>query len=476
MIIYNGAKYSCSSCIRGHRSSTCRHTKRMLVKVRTRGRPSPVDIRDVIMVDNDSQMKNKLLQDSYDLANKQNREASKDSPSTEQNGCANNKMMNAQPIMFVRAKQTKRAMLVDGRLNIIMEDNNDKSATESSELPSNSLSGSNLDDDTIYDNDDLDDNERARRRLNSMVYMSEKDYISKHGKERNVINDPSRLTSSNLSRNSIKREANETFIDNNNSNKKKCCDPNHIRHLPDILSDEEIRIQESLFPSNFATDTTINLNSPVSSLGATTNTTNNTPSTNGNSELFNDIFDPKNDTVDIFTHKGIYLSADCSCADDQCQCLNCLIHRNEDELTSYIQKSGVPLTSLQPSDTKDINEVEKPTTCSNTSCNCTLTDCNCADCFVHPTEIIPFEKFYYHGILNSKLRRKTIIKYNNKLIPSEYWWNFLVVKIPTMDDSELESIDMKSWFDKLLNSYKNELLDANTEDFPFNDLEGFYVI
>ncbi|SMN21771.1 similar to Saccharomyces cerevisiae YMR021C MAC1 Copper-sensing transcription factor involved in regulation of genes required for high affinity copper transport [Maudiozyma saulgeensis] len=484
MIIYNGAKYSCSSCIRGHRSSTCRHTKRMLVKVRTRGRPSPIDIRDVIMVDMDSQMKNKLLQESYDLANKHNKEACGESnaKNSETNGgkvgCSNNKMMTAQPILFVRAKQTKKAMLVDGKLNIIMEDKptgqkvTDTSSKGHVEAAHDSRSTS-LETD---DNDTgLNDTEKARKKLDSMVYMSERDYLSKHGNERHVISDPPKSGTTSTSMASavpVKREANDVYIDN--ESKRKCCDPNHIRHLPDILSDEEIRMQESLFGNILNTDGRLNVTSPVSSIG-TTNTSNNTPSMTG-SELFTDIFDPKNDTVDVFTHKGIYLSADCSCADDQCQCLNCLIHRNEDELTSYIQKSGVPLTSLHGSDVEADNIEEKPTTCSNSTCNCTLTDCNCADCFVHPTEIIPFEKFYFHGILNCKLRRKTIIKYNNKLIPSEYWWNFLVVKVPTMSDMELEAIDMKNWFDKLLSSYQNELLDAHTDDFPFNDLEGFYVI
>ena len=456
----------------------------MLVKVRTRGRPSPIDIRDVIMVDMDSQMKNKLLQESYDAANKHNKEVCQEDNGTDKSkgGCSNNKMMTAQPILFVRAKQTKKAMLVDGKLNIIIDDKStDKKTTEINSNgntdmnhDSNSRSGDNKEDDT-----GLNDTEKARKRLNSMVYMSERDYLSKHGNERHVIDDSSKKgsTSGTTTANTtvavpFKREANDTFIDNDS--KRKCCDPNHIRQLPDILSDEEIRLQESLFGNVFNAGNRLNVTSPVSSIG-TSNTSNNTPSMNG-SELFNDIFDPKNDTVDVFTHKGIYLSADCSCADDKCQCLNCLIHRNEDELTSYIQRSGVPLTSLHSSDDDIDNREEIPTTCSNSSCNCTLTDCNCADCFVHPTEIIPFEKFYFHGILNCKLRRKTIIKYNNKLIPSEYWWNFLAVKVPTMADSELESIDMKNWFDKLLTSYQNELLDAHTDDFPFNDLEGFYVI
>ncbi|ODQ77996.1 hypothetical protein BABINDRAFT_91184 [Babjeviella inositovora NRRL Y-12698] len=39
MILIEGEKYACVQCIRGHRSSTCKHTKRPLVQVRSRGRP-----------------------------------------------------------------------------------------------------------------------------------------------------------------------------------------------------------------------------------------------------------------------------------------------------------------------------------------------------------------------------------------------------------------------------------------------------
>lgn len=39
MILVEGDKYACEQCIRGHRSSTCKHIKRRLVLVRSRGRP-----------------------------------------------------------------------------------------------------------------------------------------------------------------------------------------------------------------------------------------------------------------------------------------------------------------------------------------------------------------------------------------------------------------------------------------------------
>lgn len=40
MIFVDGEKYACVQCIRGHRSSTCRHSLRPLVQVRSRGRPA----------------------------------------------------------------------------------------------------------------------------------------------------------------------------------------------------------------------------------------------------------------------------------------------------------------------------------------------------------------------------------------------------------------------------------------------------
>jgi len=40
MILVDGDKYACVQCIRGHRSSTCKHSARPLVQVRGRGRPS----------------------------------------------------------------------------------------------------------------------------------------------------------------------------------------------------------------------------------------------------------------------------------------------------------------------------------------------------------------------------------------------------------------------------------------------------
>ncbi|KAI7860179.1 copper fist DNA binding domain-containing protein [Circinella umbellata] len=39
MVFYDGVKFACLSCIRGHRSSNCNHVDRPLMEVRKKGRP-----------------------------------------------------------------------------------------------------------------------------------------------------------------------------------------------------------------------------------------------------------------------------------------------------------------------------------------------------------------------------------------------------------------------------------------------------
>ncbi|CAO3636560.1 unnamed protein product [Cunninghamella blakesleeana] len=39
MIIINSTKYACASCIKGHRSTRCKHTERKLFPIRKKGRP-----------------------------------------------------------------------------------------------------------------------------------------------------------------------------------------------------------------------------------------------------------------------------------------------------------------------------------------------------------------------------------------------------------------------------------------------------
>ncbi|AGO10510.1 AaceriABR058Cp [[Ashbya] aceris (nom. inval.)] len=106
MIIFDGEKYSCAACIRGHRSTTCKHSDRMLVKVRTRGRPSPMDIRKVILVDAGSQVP---------VEDEEPWDECCDGGKT----CGK---MDRQPILFLKALKTQKALLVDGTLKIMIED------------------------------------------------------------------------------------------------------------------------------------------------------------------------------------------------------------------------------------------------------------------------------------------------------------------------------------------------------------------
>uniref|UniRef100_A0A060T0A8 ARAD1C15048p n=1 Tax=Blastobotrys adeninivorans TaxID=409370 RepID=A0A060T0A8_BLAAD len=57
MIIYEGEKYACMNCIRGHRSSSCDHRDRPLFLVRKRGRPtsaSKTDTKRVAIIARDN--------------------------------------------------------------------------------------------------------------------------------------------------------------------------------------------------------------------------------------------------------------------------------------------------------------------------------------------------------------------------------------------------------------------------------------
>ncbi|CAO3613655.1 unnamed protein product [Cunninghamella echinulata] len=39
MILINNIKYACTSCVKGHRSTRCKHTERNLLPIRKKGRP-----------------------------------------------------------------------------------------------------------------------------------------------------------------------------------------------------------------------------------------------------------------------------------------------------------------------------------------------------------------------------------------------------------------------------------------------------
>ncbi|TFK71139.1 copper-fist-domain-containing protein [Pluteus cervinus] len=39
MVLISNKKYACETCIKGHRSSTCKHTDRPLFEIKKKGRP-----------------------------------------------------------------------------------------------------------------------------------------------------------------------------------------------------------------------------------------------------------------------------------------------------------------------------------------------------------------------------------------------------------------------------------------------------
>lgn len=453
MIIYNGDKYACISCIRGHRSSTCKHTARMLVKVRTRGRPSPANIRDVIMVDITSRVKRKKLPskkhccDDIDQSNPHGYEygdtvEENDHPPGHENCC---KKMDAQPIIFIKAKQTQKAMVVDGKLKIIVKD----PKTDGDEVK----------------------------------YISEKEFlksVSAQTISNNTENTPPKLS---ISTSTHTNDNSGDVFDKRLQNcsvpqisRKKCCDPNHIiKSNVSFPIDNTVGRNKSIPTYSIAIDA-VSPPTTVESVTSNDSPGNDIPLqtlNNSFSHLTSDDLESKKLSVDIFTHKGLYLSSECSCPANECDCINCLIHRNEEELNNYILQSGVPLTNILDSSKPGPYDV---TACSGPDCECSLIDCTCQSCSVHPTDIIPFERFYYQGFNNITLRRKTIIKYKHKLIPSEYWWDFLTVELPSVNTETLETIDLKDYFEKLLKKYQHEFLNSKSEWGLLNDLEGFYVI
>lgn len=354
MIIYDGEKYACASCIRGHRSSTCRHTDRMLVKVRNRGRHASMDIRKVIMVDTDSQVTPEEGSPSCD-------KCYEDSKSE----CDK---MNRQPILFLRTKKTQRAILADGNLKIIVE--NDATAEDESGKPHPPFK-----------------------------YISEKEFLRMHLVDER---EPSCAC--------------KTRLKSKNNDEKV---------VPPSEPPKETSKKAFVSAQNDAAKSAL----PLAS-------------------------DPRQ-MVELLTHRGLYLSTQCSCEEDHCLCANCLLHRNEEELSTYIQRSGVPLTNLGEA------QLSNPMLMAPGTCECTPEECECNGCPDHPGENISFNRLLLMGLLNAPLKRKTNIVYRGKLIPSQYWWDFLKLHIPLMGDSQVESLDIAGWFERILSIYEPQLTDAN---------------
>ncbi|QLQ80180.1 hypothetical protein HG537_0D01810 [Torulaspora globosa] len=378
MIIYDGEKYACVSCIRGHRSSTCRHTSRMLVKVRSRGRHASLDIRKVIIVDTESQ-----------VAADDNQQTG-DSSESGGDGVKECEKMNRQPILFLRTIRMQKAVLIDGKLKIIVEENG--SGNDAEEKP-------------------------------SYKYISEKEFLRQCTVDLSNSEDGCRCSCQRSHANGVKTESKEV-VKSNQENALSAEDP---AELPDqspgvAQNGSQVQVSDS---QNFL----------------------------HSKPMF-----------ELLTHRGLYLSTQCSCKDGNCPCANCLLHRNEDELNSYIQRSGVPLTNVGEAPLAHQTTVS----CMN-SCKCSPEECQCQDCLEHPTEIISFNRFVFFGILNVNLKRKTIINYKGRLIPSQFWWDFLKHQVPLMSENQLDNLEINSWFDKIVTTYDSQLIDTRNFHFDFTN-------
>ncbi|QLL34261.1 hypothetical protein HG536_0G01200 [Torulaspora globosa] len=373
MIIYDGEKYACVSCIRGHRSSTCRHTSRMLVKVRSRGRHASLDIRKVIIVDTESQ-----------VTPDDNQQGGDSSESCD--GAKECDKMNKQPILFLRTIRMQKAVLIDGKLKIIVEEN-----------------GSGNDDEGKP----------------SYKYVSEKEFLRQCSINLSSAGEGCRCSCKESQANGIKTE--------NKQEVNKALRAGHPAELPAQSPDAAQNVSQTAV-----------------------------------SDLSSQSFFKAKPMFELLTHRGLYLSTQCSCKEGNCPCATCLLHRNEDELNSYIQRSGVPLTNMGEAPVAHQTSVSCPN-----SCNCSAEECQCQDCLEHPTEIISFNRFVFFGILNVNLKRKTIINYKGRLIPSQFWWDFLKHQVPLMSENQLDNLEINSWFDKIVTTYDSQLIDTRNLHFDF---------
>ncbi|CAI4047972.1 hypothetical protein SKDZ_13G1530 [Saccharomyces kudriavzevii ZP591] len=416
MIIFNGNKYACASCIRGHRSSTCRHSHRMLIKVRTRGRPSPMAIRDAILVDSTSQSRE--YEDTAQI----------------EGSCCNG--MNHQPILFVRASAVRKARMINGKLHILMEEG--CTAHEPKDISTFT-----------------DDGNR---------YITEMEFLRKHSPMApatgTISPESSKSSSSNEKKGSI--QADQEPI----RHMSNCCKKNKGHNSVPNGKIDKVPSGDIFTPygslesaSTFNDMLQENYNAAAPEVHDSSETLTPQSTTNVSAPHASDIAAK----VEVLTHKGIFLSTQCSCEDESCPCVNCLIHRSEEELNSYIEQSGVPLTNMGEAQITDkMMDYLDDCKCSNKECLCPPDNCTCDGCFSHSANVIPFEKFFFYGILNARLTRKTQIKFKGKLVPSKYWWDFLKLQVPLMTDAQLELLDIHAWFQKLVSNYAPHLNDVNT--------------
>ncbi|SCU91988.1 LAFA_0F07184g1_1 [Lachancea sp. 'fantastica'] len=388
MIIYDGEKYSCVSCIRGHRSTTCKHSNRMLVKVRTKGRPSAKTVRKVILVDASSQVDSGKgpFTDHHHISTPEYPSGASSAQSPLPWSCTK---MNKQPILFLRAKSTQKAFLVDGALKIVVEDQN-------ASLPDGQIK-----------------------------LVSEKDYLLNHLKTSHPNDALGQLPQAKTNHccGSAKNETNtepelgwspRTFTDN-----MEVKPQHHDLNLP-IANNPKFSANKD--PS--ATNLDFQARTEYETV----------------SEFQNNSF------VELLTPKGLYLSTQCNCESD-CQCVNCLIHRKEEEIESYVKQSGVPLSNVGNG---RISLPDEHFNLDTVVCKASSGNCNAGDCLDHPKEIVPFNKIILYGLLNVPLGPSSLIKYKHKLIPSKFWWSLVKEELPFMTSNQISQLDLIQWFEDML--------------------------
>lgn len=131
MILVEGEKYACVRCIRGHRSSTCQHTKRPLVQVRSRGRPNTaVDQRVTVFAETETEEKfhhhtvetkmaplaaNSSCCSSKKKSNAGANQTFNDTPK----GCCNSQASEHQPVIVLKASRKLLYNVSKGSLNLL---------------------------------------------------------------------------------------------------------------------------------------------------------------------------------------------------------------------------------------------------------------------------------------------------------------------------------------------------------------------
>ncbi|KAH3899882.1 Mac1p SCDLUD_004182 [Saccharomycodes ludwigii] len=371
----------------------------MLVKVRSRGRPNPLDIRKVILVDKNSQHtlstgdgascieritppgmlneknfspKRKLLEEqhstqtqdgtlsccqkkkikidslgsspdttSYKLNGRPVIEPTIKAPISPKDNCfdqnahknCNKKCCNThtcegmdnQPILFLRAKKKEKGLLLNGKLSI--------------------LSSENYDEDTITTSHKNNNDKKTDKDGHSIITSTAPSLVSeKEFPDKQVVSFGGKSNSNNECCGS--KEKKVTIF--------KCCKPAHqspsqqprqqpnFAYLPSQADLVNTGLSEMKSVHNSASSTP-DIVSTASYPNRNHATINKRDEQVDNTGINDDL---RSNFVELFTQEGLYLSTACSCRAN-CQCANCLIHRKDDELNSYIQQHvNYPLSNM----------------------------------------------------------------------------------------------------------------------------------